>query len=122
MKDKNIWEIAEEIFADVPDKEWEKLPTDLSKNYKHYLYGTPKIEENDELEEDNGIYIDSNQNKNPIHSYKCVEVKNFDKIKELIMLSLNEFGRIDRMGNIKGVQYLKEAYDLLAGVKIDKDK
>jgi hypothetical protein len=43
--DKNarpIWEIAEEIAATVPAAEWEKLPTDLAANYKHYLYGAPK--------------------------------------------------------------------------------
>jgi hypothetical protein len=36
-----IWE----VFAatdDIPDEEWEKLPTDLSTQHDHYLYGTPK--------------------------------------------------------------------------------
>lgn len=37
-----IWEIAEAIAAEVPDAEWEKLPTDLARNLDHYLYGTPK--------------------------------------------------------------------------------
>jgi len=36
----------EEIFAaiaqDVPDEDWERVPTDLSKNLDHYLYGTSK--------------------------------------------------------------------------------
>ena len=26
----------------IPQKEWENIPTDLAKNYKHYLYGHPK--------------------------------------------------------------------------------
>lgn len=43
--DKNprpIWEIAAEIAATVPDEEWAKVPNDLARNYKHYLYGAPK--------------------------------------------------------------------------------
>jgi hypothetical protein len=28
------------IMADVPDEEWAKLPTDLSDNLDHYIYGT----------------------------------------------------------------------------------
>ena len=40
-----IWEIAAEISASVPDEEWEKVPTDLSKNFDHYLYGAPKEDE-----------------------------------------------------------------------------
>jgi hypothetical protein len=36
-----IWEIVEEIGASVPDEEWAKLPTDLSKNLDYYLYGAP---------------------------------------------------------------------------------
>ncbi len=39
---KPIWKVAEEIAAAVPDEEWQKLPTDLARNYKHYLYGAPK--------------------------------------------------------------------------------
>jgi len=37
-----IWEVFAEIGASVPPEEWAKLPTDLAKNYKHYLYGTAK--------------------------------------------------------------------------------
>ena len=37
--------MIDEIRAQVPDKEWKKLPTDLSKNIDHYLYGSPKVEE-----------------------------------------------------------------------------
>jgi hypothetical protein len=39
---KPIWEIVEEISASIPDDEWGKLPSDLSKNLNHYLYGAPK--------------------------------------------------------------------------------
>jgi hypothetical protein len=36
-----IWEVAVEIGAAVPPEEWAKVPTDLSKNLDHYLYGEP---------------------------------------------------------------------------------
>ncbi|MBD1842870.1 hypothetical protein H6F89_05475 [Cyanobacteria bacterium FACHB-63] len=38
-------QFIEEISAQVPKEEWEKLPKDLSKNVDHYLYGAPKNEE-----------------------------------------------------------------------------
>ncbi|NJL40002.1 MAG: hypothetical protein HC840_17250 [Leptolyngbyaceae cyanobacterium RM2_2_4] len=38
-------QFVEEISAQVPREEWEKLPKDLSKNVDHYLYGSPKEEE-----------------------------------------------------------------------------
>ncbi len=37
--------MIDEIRTQVPDKEWKKLPTDLSNNIDHYLYGSPKVEE-----------------------------------------------------------------------------
>jgi len=37
-----LWEIAEEISAQVPLEEWEKLPTDGSEQHDHYLYGSRK--------------------------------------------------------------------------------
>jgi len=37
-----IWEEILEMTADVPDAEWDKLPTDLAEQHDHYLYGTPK--------------------------------------------------------------------------------
>ena len=40
-----IWEIIEEVGAQVPDSEWAKVPQDLAKNLDHYLYGAPKQEE-----------------------------------------------------------------------------
>ena len=41
---KPIWKIAEDIAATVPDSEWAKVPSDLSKNLHHYLHGAPKEE------------------------------------------------------------------------------
>ncbi len=40
--DRPIWEVIAEIGASIPDEEWKKVPTDLARNYKHYLYGAPK--------------------------------------------------------------------------------
>jgi hypothetical protein len=37
-----IWEIVAEIGVQISDEEWEKVPSDASINYKHYLYGAPK--------------------------------------------------------------------------------
>ena len=39
---KPIWEEILESTADIPDEEWEKLPTDLAEQHDHCLYGTPK--------------------------------------------------------------------------------
>ena len=33
---KQIWEIAVEIGAKIPESEWEKVPRDLSKNFDLY--------------------------------------------------------------------------------------
>jgi hypothetical protein len=38
-------QFVEEISAQIPQEEWAKLPSDLSKNLDHYLYGSPKDEE-----------------------------------------------------------------------------
>lgn len=40
--EKPIWEIVASIGAQVPEQEWSKVPSDLSKNVDHYLYGAPK--------------------------------------------------------------------------------
>ena len=40
-----IWEEVAEVGAAVPEKVLKKLPRDLAKNYRHYLYGAPKIDE-----------------------------------------------------------------------------
>ena len=39
---KPIWELVEEINADLPADTWENVPTDASINLDHYLYGAPK--------------------------------------------------------------------------------
>jgi hypothetical protein len=39
---KPIWEIADEITADIPQEVWDKLPTDAAEQIDHYLYGSPK--------------------------------------------------------------------------------
>ncbi len=39
---KPIWEVFQEISAHVPDEVWDALPTDLSEQHDHYIYGTPK--------------------------------------------------------------------------------
>jgi hypothetical protein len=37
-----IEEIIQELAAEVPQSEWDKLPHDLTDNLDHYLYATPK--------------------------------------------------------------------------------
>lgn len=37
-----LWEIAEEISSQVPLEEWQKLPADGAEQHDHYLYGSPK--------------------------------------------------------------------------------
>jgi hypothetical protein len=39
---KPVWERILERVAQVPDEEFDKLPTDLAEQHDHYLYGTPK--------------------------------------------------------------------------------
>ena len=38
----NLTAAFESIAGDVPDKDWESIPADLSKNLDHYLYGGQK--------------------------------------------------------------------------------
>ena len=33
----------EAIAQEVPDEEWQRVPSDLAKNLDHYLYGTSKV-------------------------------------------------------------------------------
>ncbi|HXW14394.1 MAG TPA: hypothetical protein VEN79_07775 [Terriglobia bacterium] len=33
----------EAIAQEVPDEEWERVPSDLAKNLDHYLYGTSTV-------------------------------------------------------------------------------
>ncbi len=39
---KPLLEEVREIYQDMPNAEWEKLPRDGSENLDHYLYGAPK--------------------------------------------------------------------------------
>lgn len=41
----NLLEGVNQIQAQVPAEQWDKLPHDGSINHDHYLYGTPKVEE-----------------------------------------------------------------------------
>ena len=41
---ETILEMFDRLRESVPPEEWEKLPTDLAKNKKHYLYGHLKEE------------------------------------------------------------------------------
>ena len=36
------WQIWQEHLKDIPDEEFDKIPTDASQNLDHYLYGAPK--------------------------------------------------------------------------------
>jgi Arc/MetJ-type ribon-helix-helix transcriptional regulator len=36
---KPIWEVFQELSADVPAEVWESLPPDLSEQHDHYIYG-----------------------------------------------------------------------------------
>jgi hypothetical protein len=44
---ESILDIVSEATRQVPDRDWARLPTDLSKNADHYLYGTKKKEQLD---------------------------------------------------------------------------
>ena len=37
-----MWQVFQEILADVPQSEIDKLPTDGAEQHDHYIYGTPK--------------------------------------------------------------------------------
>ena len=37
--------MAEKLRESVPAEAWDSLPVDGAKNYKHYLYGSPKEED-----------------------------------------------------------------------------
>ena len=39
---KPIWEVFQELSADVPNEVWDSLPPDLSEQHDHYIHGTPK--------------------------------------------------------------------------------
>lgn len=39
---KTPWEIASKLMAGIPKEAWDNMPSDLSINVDHYLYGAPK--------------------------------------------------------------------------------
>jgi len=41
---QSILDIVSEATRQVPESDWARLPTDLSKNVDHYLYGTKEKE------------------------------------------------------------------------------
>ena len=42
---ESILEMFERLRKSVPPEAWDGLPTDGAKNYKHYLYGHPKVDD-----------------------------------------------------------------------------
>ena len=67
-----LWELVVEIGAQVPDEEWAKVPTDLSKNVDHYLYGALKDDEWELSSADTGYWIAllNPRSDTPHQSYK----------------------------------------------------
>lgn len=41
-ENQTLWEKVRHIIEEIPQEEWDKLPTDGSINVDHYLYGHPK--------------------------------------------------------------------------------
>jgi hypothetical protein len=39
---KPIWQVAQELTADLPQELIDQLPTDGAEQHDHYIYGTPK--------------------------------------------------------------------------------
>ncbi len=39
---KPIWQVVQELMADVPPEILDQLPTDGASQHDHYIYGTPK--------------------------------------------------------------------------------
>ena len=37
-----IEDLLETLAREIPQEEWDKLPSDLNDNLDHYLYGVPK--------------------------------------------------------------------------------
>jgi hypothetical protein len=40
-----IWEIFAEISGQISSEDWQQVPADASINYRHYLRGTPRVED-----------------------------------------------------------------------------
>ena len=41
---ESLLEMFERLRKSVPPGAWDDMPDDGAKNYKHYLYGNPKVE------------------------------------------------------------------------------
>ena len=41
----SVLEMFDRLRNSAPSNVWEGMPTDGAKNYKHYLYGAPKVED-----------------------------------------------------------------------------
>jgi hypothetical protein len=44
-KARPVWELISEIGEQVPEKEWDQVPNDLSKELDHYLYGATRSDQ-----------------------------------------------------------------------------
>lgn len=44
-KARPFWEMVSDVGMQITEKEWEKIPADLSKDLDHYLYGSPRSEQ-----------------------------------------------------------------------------
>ncbi|MBW4570300.1 MAG: hypothetical protein KME31_20410 [Tolypothrix carrinoi HA7290-LM1] len=45
VSSQSFLDLIDEISLQIPQEEWAKLPSDMSKNLDYYLYGSPKSEE-----------------------------------------------------------------------------
>ena len=45
VSSQSFLDLIDEISLQIPEEEWTKLPSDMSKNLDYYLYGSPKSEE-----------------------------------------------------------------------------
>ncbi|WP_071191205.1 hypothetical protein [Trichormus sp. NMC-1] len=45
LASQSFFNFIDDVSSQIPQSEWEKLPSDMSKNLDHYLYGSPKSEE-----------------------------------------------------------------------------
>ncbi len=43
LDDLSLEDLVRACFADLPQNAWDTLPSDLSDQHDHYIYGTPKI-------------------------------------------------------------------------------
>ncbi|MBD2626876.1 hypothetical protein [Trichormus variabilis] len=45
LASQSFLNFIDDVSSQIPQSEWEKLPSDMSKNLDYYLYGSPKSEE-----------------------------------------------------------------------------